>query len=106
MEEQVKQLIELFEKSQRSEKRQAAPFRKKKKNNPKKPGRKPGDDDGTQAFRKAPSPEEITSQQKEPALTKSVSWTTTCQLLHAACSEISADSDEPFLSFDARPTRQ
>lgn len=53
---QVKKLTELVEKSQRSGKRQAAPFRKTKKRNPKKLGRKPGDDYGTQAFRKAPSP--------------------------------------------------
>ena len=66
LESKVKQLTELLEKSQRAGKRQAAPFRKKKKKDPKKPGRKKGDDYGKQAFREAPSPNEVTERFEVP----------------------------------------
>ena len=67
LEAKVKQLTELLEKSQRSGKRQAAPFRKKKKKDPKKPGRKKGDDYGKQAFREVvPSPNEVTERFEVP----------------------------------------
>ena len=66
LESKVKQLTELLEKSQRAGKRLAAPFRKKKKKDPKKPGRKKGDDYGKQAFREAPSPNEVTERFEVP----------------------------------------
>ena len=67
LEEQNKKLIDLLEKSQRAGKRQAAPFRKeKKKTEPKRPGRKKGDDYGKQAFRTAPPPEKITETYEAP----------------------------------------
>jgi transposase len=56
--EQLEQLVEklqtALEESRRGGKRQAAPFRKPKQPVPKKPGRKPGDDYGTQARRAIP----------------------------------------------------
>ena len=66
LEAQVKKLMDLLEKSQRSGKRQAAPFRKGKKTEPQKPGRKPGDDYGKQAHRTAPPPEKITEVHQAP----------------------------------------
>jgi len=58
--EQLARLEALFEKAQRSGKRQAAPFRKNKKNAPpKKPGRKPGDEHGHHAHRSIPDPDQI-----------------------------------------------
>ena len=55
LEQQNKKLLDLLEKSQRAGKRQAAPFRKKKKDaQPKRPGRKKGGDYGKQAFHAAP----------------------------------------------------
>src|ERR1017187_10553398 len=55
LEAQVKQLQQHVEALSRSGKRQAAPFsRGLPKVNPKKPGRKSGDDYGTKAFRAVP----------------------------------------------------
>lgn len=51
---QVKLLTERLEKVEREGKRQAAPFRKKRKPLPKKPGRKKGDDYGKHQRRAAP----------------------------------------------------
>ncbi len=56
----IQQLTQLLEQSQRTSKRQAAPFSKgEPKPAPKPPGRKPGKDYGTPAFRSAPSPRKI-----------------------------------------------
>jgi transposase len=53
-------LTQLLEQSQRTNKRQAAPFSKgAPKANPKPPGRKPGKDYGKPAFRSAPPPRKI-----------------------------------------------
>ena len=52
--EQVKKLTERLEKVERESKRQAAPFRKKRKLDPKKPGRKGGDDHGKHHRRAVP----------------------------------------------------
>jgi transposase len=55
LERQVRELQEAMERLNRSAKRQAAPFsRALPKTDPKKPGRKPGPDYGTHAFRAAP----------------------------------------------------
>jgi transposase len=55
LEEQVRQLQQRLDELTRSGKRQAAPFsRGLPKLDPKKPGRKPGDDYGTKAFRAVP----------------------------------------------------
>ena len=51
---QVKQLTERLEKVEREGKRQAAPFRKKRKLSPNKPGRKKGDEHGQHHRREAP----------------------------------------------------
>jgi transposase len=60
LEAQVARLTRLLEESQRSNKRQAAPFSKgEPKKDPKPPGRKPGSDYGTPAFRAAPPPGKI-----------------------------------------------
>ena len=67
LEQQNKKLLDRLDKSQRAGKRQAAPFRKKKKNaQPKQPGRKKGGDYGKQAFRAAPPPEKITEVYQAP----------------------------------------
>lgn len=55
----IEELTAALEKSRRSGKRQAAPFRKKKKKNPKKPGRKRGDQHGEHAHREALADEDI-----------------------------------------------
>jgi transposase len=55
LEAQLARLTRLLEQQQRAGKRQAAPFAKRTpKPNPKKPGRKPGDDYGTKAHRAVP----------------------------------------------------
>src|SRR5271154_763088 len=55
LEAQVERLTRLLEQQQRAGKRQAAPFAKQPpKPDPKKPGRKPGDDYGTKAHRAVP----------------------------------------------------
>ena len=55
LEAQVRQLQQQVEASSRSGKRQAAPFsRGLPKSDPKRPGRRGGDDYGTQAFRAVP----------------------------------------------------
>lgn len=55
LEAQIERLTRALEASQRSGKRQAAPFSKgKPQPKPKKPGRKPGDDYGAQANRPPP----------------------------------------------------
>lgn len=60
LEQQVRQLAEALRKSQRAEKRQAAPFSKgAPKAEPKRPGRKPGADYGRKAHRLPPSPAQI-----------------------------------------------
>ena len=59
MAETLKELAAALEEARRSGKRQAAPFRKKKKKNPKKPGRKGGDQHGKHAHRQALADEEI-----------------------------------------------
>ncbi len=57
---QVDRLTEMLERSQRSGKRQAAPFRKgPPKAEPRKPGRRGGADYGTKAFRAAPAADRI-----------------------------------------------
>lgn len=53
MAETITKLIAELEEARRSGKRQAAPFRKKKKANPKKPGRKKGDEHGKHAHRES-----------------------------------------------------
>lgn len=52
--EQVKKLTERLEKVEREGKRQAAPFRKQRKSDPKKPGRKSGEDHGKHHRRSVP----------------------------------------------------
>ena len=60
LEAQVAKLTQLLEQAQRTSRRQAAPFSKgEPKPNPKPPGRKPGPDYGTPAFRAAPRPGQI-----------------------------------------------
>lgn len=62
LEQRVAQLEQLLEKATRAQKRQAAPFSKRSpKPNPKKPGRKPGDNYGPKAHRPLPEqkPDEI-----------------------------------------------
>ena len=60
LEARIAQLEQLLEKATRAKKRQAAPFSKgPPKTNPKRPGRKPGADYGTPAFRSAPPPKQI-----------------------------------------------
>lgn len=60
LEAQVQRLTQLLEQATRATKRQAAPFSKgEPKRAPKPPGRKPGPDYGTPAFRAAPPPEKI-----------------------------------------------
>ena len=55
LERQVRELQEALERLNRAAKRQAAPFsRTLPKTDPKKPGRKPGPDYGTHAFRAVP----------------------------------------------------
>jgi transposase len=57
---QVAKLTQLLEQTQRTNKRQAAPFSKgSPKTSPKRPGRKPGPDYGKPAFRSAPPPGKI-----------------------------------------------
>ena len=51
---QVKELTARLEKVEREGKRQAAPFRKKRKADPKKPGRKSGEDHGHHHRRAVP----------------------------------------------------
>jgi len=51
---QIAELTARIEKVEREGKRQAAPFRKKRKADPKKPGRKSGDDHGRHSHRAAP----------------------------------------------------
>ena len=53
----TQKLVAALEKSRRGGKRQAAPFRKEKqeKTEPKKPGRKPGEDHGDHAHRSIPA---------------------------------------------------
>lgn len=56
-----------LEAARRAGKRQAAPFRKKsKRQNPKKPGRKPGDQYGKHARAAVPTPEQITERYDVP----------------------------------------
>ncbi len=65
--QQVEQLTRLLEESRRAGKRQAAPFSKKPPQpNPKKPGRKPGDDYGVIAYRYPPPPEQIDEEHDAP----------------------------------------
>src|SRR5437879_1168101 len=65
--QQVEQLTRLLEESRRGGKRQAAPFSKKPPQpNPKKPGRKPGDDYGVSAYRQPPAPEQIDEEHDAP----------------------------------------
>jgi transposase len=60
LEARVAQLERLLEQATRKPKRQAAPFSKgEPKNDPQPPGRKPGPDYGTPAFRAAPPPHRI-----------------------------------------------
>jgi transposase len=60
LEARVAQLEKLLEQATRTAKRQAAPFSKgEPKPDPKQPGRKPGPDYGTPAFRAAPPPRKI-----------------------------------------------
>jgi transposase len=60
LEAQIARLTQLLEQATRTAKRQAAPFSKgSPKLNPKPPGRKPGPDYGTPAFRGAPPPGRI-----------------------------------------------
>jgi len=60
LETQVARLTHLLEQATRASKRQAAPFSKgEPKHDPKPPGRKPGPDYGTPAFRSAPPPRKI-----------------------------------------------
>ena len=60
LETQVERLTKLLEQSQRTNKRQAAPFSQgPPKADPKPPGRKPGADYGKPAFRAAPPPGQI-----------------------------------------------
>ena len=55
LEAQVRRLTEALQNSQRAEKRQAAPFSKRPPSaNPKRPGRKPGEQYGPKAHREAP----------------------------------------------------
>ena len=53
MAETIKKLTAALDEARRSGKRQAAPFCKKKKTNPKKPGRKKGDAHGEHAHRES-----------------------------------------------------
>jgi len=65
--EQLARLEELFEKSQRAGKRQAAPFRKNKQAAPpQKPGRKSGDEHGRHAHREIPQPDQIDERYDAP----------------------------------------
>lgn len=71
--EQLQQALEqtqrALEKAQRAGKRQAAPFRKNKKDKqktPKKPGRKPGDEHGNHAHRAIPKPADIDERYDVP----------------------------------------
>ena len=65
--EQVAKLTAALEEARRAGKRQAAPFRKKKKaGQPKKPGRKPGDKHGQHFHREAPTPEEVDERYEVP----------------------------------------
>ena len=60
LEAQVVRLTQLLDQANRKAKRQAAPFSKgQSKKAPKPPGRKPGPDYGTPAFRSAPPPRKI-----------------------------------------------
>jgi transposase len=60
LEAQVLELTRRLEEALRASKRQAAPFRKKApKPNPKRPGRKAGDQHGTHAHRPPPPPDQI-----------------------------------------------
>lgn len=60
LEARIAQLERLLEQATRTAKRQAAPFSKgEAKKDPKPPGRKPGPDYGTPAFRAAPPPSKI-----------------------------------------------
>jgi transposase len=65
--EQVEKLTAALEAARRGGKRQAAPFsRGQPKAEPKKPGRKPGDDYGTKAHRSVPPPEQIEEIHEAP----------------------------------------
>lgn len=65
--EQVEKLTALLEAARRGGKRQAAPFsRGPAEADPKKPGRKPGDDYGTKAHRSVPPPEQIDEIHEAP----------------------------------------
>jgi transposase len=67
LEAQLESLTRLLEQQQRAGKRQAAPFAKTPpKPHPKKPGRKPGPDYGTQAHRQPPAPEQIQEVYEAP----------------------------------------
>jgi transposase len=65
LEKLLLQLQQQLEEAKRAGKRQATPFsRKKRKKDPKKPGRKKGQ--GKFTYRQPPSPEEINETKKEP----------------------------------------
>ena len=65
--QQVEQLTRLLEEARRGGKRQAAPFsRKPPKPDPQKPGRKPVEDYGVQAYRQPPPPEQIDEEHDAP----------------------------------------
>src|SRR5947209_14028814 len=67
LEAQLERLTRLLDQQQRAGKRQAAPFAKgPPAAQPKKPGRKPGDDYGTKAHRPSPAPEQITETYEAP----------------------------------------
>jgi transposase len=67
LEARVEQLLRLLEEARRGGKRQAAPFSKRAPQpNPKKPGRKPGDDYGVSAYRQPPAPEQIDEEHDAP----------------------------------------
>jgi transposase len=67
LEEQIRKLTEAVDKSQRAEKRQAAPFSKgEPAAEPRRPGRKPGAEYGTRAHRLPPAPTQIDETYEAP----------------------------------------
>ena len=59
LEDQIRKLTQLLDESTRAAKRQAAPFSKGQPSNPKKPGRKPGEEYGHPSRRLPPPPDQI-----------------------------------------------
>ena len=86
LEAQVVRLTQLLDQANRKAKRQAAPFSKgQSKKAPKPPGRKPGPDYGTPAFRSAPPPRKINETHESVLLARCPACGGAVHETHVAC---------------------